>query len=85
LALACTSPAFIMRAMGGKNWQRLHRLIYVAAIAGIIHYWWMVKKGNLAPWKDTIVLTVLLLARVVCTAVKARRRNTLVTTVKTIP
>src|SRR5579871_181928 len=29
LALAVTSPAFIMRAMGGKNWQRLHRLIYV--------------------------------------------------------
>jgi len=27
LALACTSPAFIMRAMGGKNWQRLHRLV----------------------------------------------------------
>src|ERR1700730_6678606 len=31
LALAVTSPAFILRAMGGKNWQRLHRLIYVAA------------------------------------------------------
>jgi methionine sulfoxide reductase heme-binding subunit len=79
-ALACTSPAFIMRAMGGKNWQRLHRLIYVAAIAGIIHYWWMVKKGNLAPWKVTVVLAILLLARVVYTAVKARRRNTLVAT-----
>jgi sulfoxide reductase heme-binding subunit YedZ len=79
-ALASTSPAFIMRAMGGKNWQRLHRLIYVAAIAGIIHYWWLVKKGNLAPWKDTVVLAVLLLARVFYTAVKARRRNTLVTT-----
>ncbi|HEX3968337.1 MAG TPA: protein-methionine-sulfoxide reductase heme-binding subunit MsrQ [Edaphobacter sp.] len=78
LALACTSPAFIMRSMGGKNWQRLHRLIYVAAIAGIIHYWWLVKKGNLAPWKDTVVLAVLLLARLVYTTVKARRRNPLV-------
>ena len=64
LALACTSPAFIMRAMGGKNWQRLHRLVYVAAAAGCIHYWWMVKTGVLRPWKDTAVLTALLLARV---------------------
>jgi sulfoxide reductase heme-binding subunit YedZ len=70
LALACTSPAFIMRAMGGKNWQRLHRLIYVAATAGIVHYWWQVKAGNLAPWKDTVVLTILLLARLVYTLIK---------------
>src|SRR3984957_16133011 len=64
LTLAVTSPAVIMRAMGGKNWQRLHRLVYVAAIAGIIHFWWLVKKGNMAPAKDTIVLIILLLARV---------------------
>jgi sulfoxide reductase heme-binding subunit YedZ len=79
LALACTSPAFIMRAMGGKNWQRLHRLVYVAAFAGIVHYWWQVKKDNLAPWKDTVVLTVLLLSRVIYSAVKSRRK-TLVST-----
>src|SRR5271163_3944979 len=65
LSLAVTSPAFILRAMGGKNWQRLHSLVYVAAIFGIIHYWWMVKSGNYAPWKVAAVLTVLLLARVV--------------------
>ena len=70
LALACTSPAIIMRAMGGKSWQRLHRLIYVAAFAGIVHYWWQVKKGNLAPWKDTVVLTVLLLARAIYAVMK---------------
>jgi sulfoxide reductase heme-binding subunit YedZ len=74
LALACTSPAFIMRAMGGKNWQRLHRLIYVAAIAGIVHYWWQVKAGNNAPAKDTIVLTVLLLARLVYVVIKRRNK-----------
>jgi sulfoxide reductase heme-binding subunit YedZ len=70
LALAVTSPVFILRAMGGKNWQRLHRLIYLAAFAGIVHYWWMVKTGNLAPWKDTIVLTVLLLARAIYAVMK---------------
>ena len=64
-----------MRAMGGKNWQRLHRLVYVAAIAGIIHFWWLVKKGNLAPWKDTVALTILLLARVLYTAIKRIRKS----------
>ena len=73
-ALACTSPAFILRAMGGKNWQRLHRLVYVAAIAGVIHFWWLVKTGVRTPWKDTAVLTVLLLARVAYTAAKRMRR-----------
>jgi methionine sulfoxide reductase heme-binding subunit len=70
LALACTSPAFIMRAMGGKNWQRLHRLVYLAAIAGVIHFWWLVKTGNYAPWKDTVVLTVVLVARVIYSIIK---------------
>jgi methionine sulfoxide reductase heme-binding subunit len=70
LALAVTSPTFVLRAMGGKNWQRLHRLIYVAALAGIVHFWWQVKKDNLAPWKDTVVLTILLLARVAYTLIK---------------
>jgi sulfoxide reductase heme-binding subunit YedZ len=72
LALACTSPAFIMRAMGGKNWQRLHRLIYVAAIAGVIHFWWLVKTGNRTPWKVTAVLTLLLLARIAYVHLKRR-------------
>ncbi|MGD0444493.1 MAG: protein-methionine-sulfoxide reductase heme-binding subunit MsrQ [Edaphobacter sp.] len=73
LALACTSPAFVLRAMGGKNWQRLHRLIYGAAIAGIIHYWWLVKKGNNSPLLDTVVLSLLLLARVAYAFLKKRR------------
>ena len=73
LSLAVTSPTFILRAMGGKNWQRLHSLVYVAAIAGIIHYWWMVKSGNYAPWKVTAVLTVLLLTRIVYALIKRRQ------------
>ena len=80
LALALTSPAFIMRAMGGKNWQRLHRLIYVAAIAAVIHFWWLVKTGVRTPWKDTAVLTILLLARVAYTALKRLRAKPALTT-----
>jgi sulfoxide reductase heme-binding subunit YedZ len=64
-----------MRAMGGKNWQRLHRLIYVAAIAGVIHFWWLVKTGVLTPWKDTALLAILLLARIGYSILKHRRKR----------
>ncbi|RZU43471.1 sulfite oxidase heme-binding subunit YedZ [Edaphobacter modestus] len=73
LALALTSPASIMRAMGGKAWQRLHRLLYLAGAAAVIHYWWLVKAGVRTPWKVTAVLTVLLLARLGHTVLKQRR------------
>ena len=73
LALAVTSPQRVLRAMGGKNWQRLHRLIYVAGIAACIHYWWLVKAGVRTPWKDTAVLVLLLLARAVYSVVKRIR------------
>jgi sulfoxide reductase heme-binding subunit YedZ len=74
LALAVSSPQRVLRAMGGKNWQRLHRLIYVAAAAGCIHYWWLVKAGVRTPWKDTAVLAVLLLARVVYWSIKRMKK-----------
>ncbi len=62
--LAVTSPAFVMRWMGGKAWRRVHTLVYLAASAGCIHWWWLVKKGVLSPGPMTVVLTILLLARV---------------------
>lgn len=75
LALAATSPAFVMRWMGGKAWRRLHAMVYVAATAGCIHYWWLVKKGVHAPLPFTLVLAVLLLARIVYSAMKRMRRK----------
>ena len=74
LVLAVTSPAFVLRWMGGKAWRRVHTLVYVAAMAGCIHYWWLVKKGVKAPMPFTLVLAVLLLARVVWSAKKRWRR-----------
>jgi sulfoxide reductase heme-binding subunit YedZ len=41
--LAVTSTAGWIRRLGGKRWQKLHRLIYVSAIAGVVHYYWLVK------------------------------------------
>ena len=36
-------PTWAIRKLGGKHWNRLHKLVYLAAICGIIHYWWQVK------------------------------------------
>jgi sulfoxide reductase heme-binding subunit YedZ len=75
LALALTSPTRMLRWMGGKNWQRLHRLVYLAGIAGCIHYWWLVKRGVTTPMPDTLVLTVLLFARLVWILLKRRSQR----------
>jgi sulfoxide reductase heme-binding subunit YedZ len=61
--LALTSTNWAIRKMGGKNWNRLHKLVYVAALCGVIHYWWQVKSGVLSPLRLTVVLAVLLAAR----------------------
>lgn len=63
LPLAVTSTTWAIRKMGGKNWNRLHKLVYLAAIAADIHYWWKVKTGVLSPAPFTLVITILLLAR----------------------
>jgi len=41
IPLAATSTNAMLRRLGGKRWQWLHRLIYVIAPLGILHYWWM--------------------------------------------
>ena len=63
LPLALTSTTWSIRKLGGRNWNRLHRLAYLSAISGVVHYWWGVKPGVLTPTDITIVLAVLLAAR----------------------
>ena len=63
LPLALTSTAWSIRKLGGKNWNRLHILIYVAALCGVAHYWWQMKPGVLTPLAMTVVITALLLVR----------------------
>jgi sulfoxide reductase heme-binding subunit YedZ len=75
LPLALTSTNWAIRKMGGRNWNRLHKLVYLAAISGIIHYWWQVKTGVLSPLRLTIVLAVLLLARPILTWGQQRRKG----------
>ena len=62
--LAITSTTGWVRRLGGKRWQRLHRLVYVAAFAGVLHYFWLVKKDIRAPLVYGVILLVLLGARV---------------------
>lgn len=59
IPLAATSTAGMIRRLG-KRWQILHRLIYVSAIAGVIHYWWLVKADVRKPQYYAIVLILLL-------------------------
>ena len=71
--LALTSTNWAIRKLGGKNWNRLHKLVYAAAICGVIHYWWQVKTGVLSPLRLTLVLAVLLLARPILSWLQRRR------------
>jgi len=75
-ALAATSTNWAIRRMGGKNWNRLHKLVYVAAALGIVHYWWQVKTGVLTPVPMTVVVTLLLAARPVLALRKRRSQRT---------
>lgn len=64
LPLAITSTNGWVRRLGGKRWARLHRLVYVAAVTGTIHYLWAVKKDTFFPLVYLGVFAVLLGYRV---------------------
>jgi len=72
LPLAVTSTAGWIRRIGGRNWQRLHRLIYLAATAGVVHYYWLVKSDVRLPLLYAALLTPLLAWRLVEAARKRR-------------
>src|SRR5208337_1742762 len=64
IPLALTSTAWSIRRLGGKNWRRLHRLIYFTGILAVIHYYWLVKADHRKPIEYAIVLGILLAYRV---------------------
>jgi methionine sulfoxide reductase heme-binding subunit len=63
IPLAITSTAGWIRRLGGKRWQALHRLIYVAALCGVIHYYWLVKSDVRKPLFYAAIVGLLLLWR----------------------
>lgn len=62
--LALTSNKFSLRKLTGKRWQQLHRLVYAAAIGGVVHYYWLVKADVREPLLYGGVLAVLLGIRI---------------------
>jgi methionine sulfoxide reductase heme-binding subunit len=63
IPLAITSTAGWIRRLGGRRWQILHRAIYISAICGVIHYYWLVKSAVLRPLTYGAIVAVLLLWR----------------------
>lgn len=61
--LALTSTNGMIRRLGGRRWRALHRLVYLAAFAAVVHYWWLVKADTSGPRLYAGVLAALLAIR----------------------
>jgi len=62
--LTLSSPKVVMRWLGGRRWQMLHRLVYVTAIGAVAHYWWLVKTDVRSPQVYALILVLLLGIRI---------------------
>jgi len=60
IPLAVTSTAGWIRRMGGKRWQQLHRLVYITAVCGVVHYYWLVKSDIRLPVFYGLLVALLL-------------------------
>jgi methionine sulfoxide reductase heme-binding subunit len=61
--LAVTSTAAMIKRLGGRWWQRLHRLVYAIAIGGVVHFLWLVKADIQQPLIYGSILGILLAYR----------------------
>lgn len=82
IPLALTSTAASIRWLGGKRWAMLHRAIYLTAVAGVIHYYWLVKSDVHLPLEYAAVMAILLGWRVYSHYSGAPRRVTIATTAR---
>jgi sulfoxide reductase heme-binding subunit YedZ len=73
--LAITSTNRMVKRLGGKTWARLHRLAYLAAIAGVVHFWMLVKSDTRLPLTFAFILLFLLGYRVLQKYVPAQPAN----------
>ncbi len=64
IPLAVTSTAAAIRRLGGARWQWLHRLVYVIGVCAVLHYLWLAKKANPAPYYYVAILVLLMAVRV---------------------
>ena len=71
--LAITSTNTMVRRLGAKRWMALHRVVYLIAPLGVLHFWWMVKKDVTEPALYAAVLAVLLGYRIAARLAERRR------------
>ena len=64
IPLALTSTKAMLRRLGPKRWSRLHKLVYISAILGVLHYFFMAKGNQPGPWLHFGVLLVLFAWRI---------------------
>ena len=72
--LAATSTKAMIRRLGGRRWQRLHRLVYLAAALSVVHFYWLVKQDVREPLVFAAVLALLLALRLPWLRARARAR-----------
>ncbi|MGH7561702.1 MAG: ferric reductase-like transmembrane domain-containing protein, partial [Gemmatimonadales bacterium] len=60
LTLAITSPRAMVRRLGSRRWNAIHRLVYVAAVGTVVHFFLSVKKDVTVPLQFAVLLGVLL-------------------------
>ncbi len=73
--LAITSTNKMVKRLGGKRWAKLHRLVYLSAIAGVIHFWMLVKSDIRLPLTFAFILIFLLGYRLLTRYVPARQHD----------
>ncbi len=74
LPLAATSNQVMIRHLGGKRWQQLHRSIYAISIFAVLHYWWLVKLDTRQPLIYAVILALLLAIRAMWREQERRRQ-----------
>jgi methionine sulfoxide reductase heme-binding subunit len=72
--LAATSTDAMVKRLGSRRWVALHRLVYVVAVGGVVHFWWLVKRDVTEPAVYAAVVTVLLGYRLLAAARSRTRR-----------
>jgi len=77
LPLAITSNQYFLKRLGGRAWQQLHQLVYLVAIAAVIHFWWKMKLDISEPLIYAVLLAVLLAVRYPPIAAKVYSSTTL--------
>ena len=74
IPLALTSTSGMIRRLGGRRWRMLHRLIYASALAGAIHYYWLVKSDETVPLRFLTVVVALLAFRIAVFVLQKRKQ-----------